>query len=35
MDSSHAHDHRNDVIVYPEQIDFREKHLLPEKQIII
>ena len=35
MDSSHSHDHRDDVIAYPEQIGFPEKHLFPEKQVII
>ena len=35
MDSSHSHDYRGDVIVYTEQIGFPEKHLFPEKQVII
>ena len=35
MDSSHAHDHHDDVIAYQEQICFPEKHLFPEKQVII
>ena len=35
MDSSHAHDHRDDVITYPEQIGFPEKHLFPGKEVII
>ena len=35
MDSSHSHDHCGDVIAYPEQIGFYEKHLFPEKQVII
>ena len=35
MDSSNSHDHRDDVIAYREQIGFPEKHLLPEKQLII
>ena len=35
MDTSHSHDHRDDVIAYLEQIDFRVKHLFPEKQVII
>ena len=34
MDSSHSHDHRGDVIGYPEQIGFLEKQLFPEKQVI-
>ena len=35
MGSSHAHDHRDDVISYPEQTGFAEEHLFPEKQVII
>ena len=35
MDSSHSHDHRDDFIAYLEQIGFSEKHLFPEKQVII
>ena len=35
MDSSHSHDHREDVIAYLEQIGFPEKYLFPEKQVII
>ena len=31
MGSSNSHDHRNDVIAYPEQIGFAEKHLFPKK----
>ena len=34
MDSSQSHDHRGDVIPYPEQIGFPEKHLFLEKQVI-
>ena len=30
MGSSNSHDHRNDVIAYPEQISFAEKHLFPK-----
>ena len=35
MGSSHSHDHRDDVITYPEWIGFAEKHQFPEKQVII
>ena len=35
MGSSYAHDHRDDVISYPEQTGFAEEHLFPEKQVII
>ena len=35
MDSNHSHDHRDDVIAYPEQIGFTEKHLFTEKQVIV
>ena len=37
MDSSHSHshDHRDDVVADPEQIGFPEKHLFPEKQVLI
>ena len=35
MDSSHWHDHRDDAIAYLEQIGFPEKHLFPEKQVIV
>ena len=35
MDSSHSHDHRNDIIDYPEPIGFPRKQLFPEKQVII
>ena len=31
MDSNHSHDRRDDVVAYPGQIDFPEKHLFPEK----
>ena len=31
MGSSNSHDHRNDVIAYPEQIGFAENHLFPKK----
>ena len=33
MDSSHSHDHREDVIAYLEQIVFPEKYLFQEKQV--
>ena len=35
MGSSHSHDHHDGVIAFLEQIGFAEKHLFPEKQVII
>ena len=35
MNSSHAYDHRGDIITYLEQIGFTKKYLFPEKQVII